>query len=104
MDNYEIDRLFQEAHEDAYQKKIKFEDLPEEKKLHPNYEICGMLLLYSLKKDDYLWSWWATDHTVTMLSLYHLKEPLTKELIQYMSLCGIWYDKEEERFQMIIDG
>lgn len=75
--------------EDEY---LKFDDIPDNEKLHLNKNLCGILKAVSLMKDPSKFSFQAKHDVVYLVHHSDLKE-LADEDILYLTRCGISWDE-----------
>lgn len=74
---------------------LDFEKIPENERLHPNYELCGLLKVYSLLKNKADFSL-HSEHDILYICYGDIEmfHPLSDEDIIYMLRCGIRYEDE----------
>jgi len=86
--------------EDLLEKKLEFEDIPEQRKLCNKPDLNGMLLLHKLDPANDSNLIVSSEHDLTYFSVdpETVAENASIEDIQDLVCCGIYYDEHQEGF------
>ena len=77
---------------------LKFEEIPDNEKLHPNSFICACMYIYNRTRADKITIFEiAAEHDIVYLAdIDDFSPEFNKEDALYLSRCGIHYDLETD--------